>query len=247
MVVNSNFVIKHHATKRHHQFDPDDDDGGACPLRRGLNTKRPTCGVLCITGTTFRFDDRFTDHRLFKPDEVDQRKLSAKSRLHDGATRHPDIAAILREGWIGITTFTTKRSIVSKTTKPVTRETCDSHPKCPASFPKPGKANTGMKQARRDQRDRHFERMLQYDKRAPKAKTSTLIEICCEFDSQLCQEEHGGSHRRMVRIIADHGFTSARGLGKAINALEAEDAGHVTAWFAFLCAWGSQARDSNKT
>ena len=63
----------------------------------------------------------------------------------------------------------------------------------------------------------------------------------------MCQTKFGGAHRKLVRITKDDDFTTAKGLGKAINALKAPDAGHVTVWFAMPCTWGSIARTLNKS
>ena len=62
----------------------------------------------------------------------------------------------------------------------------------------------------------------------------------------LCGEERGGPHRKSSRITADDAIAAAKGLQKVIDAIKAPDAGHIAAWIAMPCTWGSQARKCNK-
>ena len=94
---DGNFVIRHHARSRHHLYDPDDDALGI-----ELATKRVSCGVTNVSGIPFRLDDRWTDGRPYKPDEVHKQRLSAKERIAKDIERHPHHTTILSEGWTGI-------------------------------------------------------------------------------------------------------------------------------------------------
>lgn len=233
--VNGNFIVCHHNLRRQRFFDQDDD--ADCQFRSQLAAKRVTCGEAA-KGVAFRIEDDWARHRPFETDPANRPRLKRSKRLSLEQQRHPQHAKLLEEGWTGTTTFITKQSTF-KPPEPITAQSCDESPKRPGfeirTHPSPRDYHKG---AHRENTVK-FSRILDVDRRKPRAARSALIEVCCQSNSELCSDECGGPHRKLVRIIAGDDIRTAKGLQKAIDAIKDPDVGHLTAWFATLCTWGT--------
>ena len=74
---------------------------------------------------------------------------------------------------------------------------------------------------------------------------STLVEACCDKGSTLCSKRFCSKSRKCVRLTVEDDRRFAKGLGKGMKAICAEDAGHITLWISMDCTWRTQIRRCN--
>ena len=95
-----------------------------------------------------------------------------------------------------------------RTEEPVAAKTCDEHPKCPGpDVRKCSSSRAYRKEVAREETIK-FGKLLDTARKARRAKTSTLIAVCCHREIEMRKDECGGPHRKLVRITADDDVTT---------------------------------------
>ena len=187
------------------------------------------------SGTACRTEDDWTTHRPLDVMDTDKANETCEG-VADDMTCFPKQAKLLEEGWTGTTTFVTRRSTF-KAKEPITEKSCDERPKCPGPDVRKSDRSGDYRNGIQRENTIKFSKLLDIERMKPRANTSTLLEVCCQANNELCAEEHGWPHRKLIRIIARDDVATAKELQTACDAVLAQYAGHIVIFVAMPCTW----------